>query len=165
MGFSQQLKGLVNPTGMLEQMFGTPSRETDHPSKEGRYLPQKRETLLFSRQVTEQENQIQNEVKMLLKQLKEQVTVLAKSEKALTGEISRIKVEQLPKKTGIYYLRFFEWLIGIVRQLRIKVEEGRTWLEAFTRRKTKKMGYWKMYKKHGTTFGMSHERTLATQTG
>lgn len=164
-GFSQQLKGLINPSNMLEQMFGGSSQETYRPSKEKQYSPQKRETLLFSRQITEQENQIQNEVRMLLKQLKEQVTVLEKSEKALTSEISRIKVEQLPNKTGIYYLRFFEWLITIVRQLRMKVEEGRTWLEAFSKRKVKKIGYWKMYKKHGTTFGLSHERTLATQSG
>jgi len=56
-------------------------------------------------------------------------------------------------------------MIGIVKNLRQKVEEGRTWLAAFSQRKIKKMGYWKMYKKHGTTFGLSHERTVATQTG
>jgi hypothetical protein len=47
----------------------------------------------------------------------------------------------------------------------MKIEDGRAWLETFAKRKKKKLGYWKMYKKHGTTFGLSHERTIATQTG
>ena len=82
-----------------------------------------------------------------------------------TKEIGKIKVEQLPAKTGIYYLRFLEWMIMLVRQLRQRVEDGRAWLSTFQKRQKKRLGYWKMYKKHGTTFGLSHERTLATQTG
>jgi len=166
-GWGQQLKGLVNPNGFLDQMFGGKGSEGYPSQKEQKKPPQRMETLVFSRKSFEsqtQEQQLQCEIRGLLKQLKDQITVLEKSEKSLTSEITKIKVEQLPNKTGIYYLRFFEWLITIVRQLRIKVEEGRAWLETFTRRK-KKMGYWKMYKKHGTTFGLSHERTLATQTG
>ncbi|MCJ7740453.1 DUF5660 domain-containing protein [Candidatus Microgenomates bacterium] len=166
-GWGQQLKGLVNPNGFLDQMFGGKGSEGYPSQKEQKKPPQRMETLVFSRKSYEshtQEQQLQCEIKGLLKQLKDQITVLEKSEKSLTSEITKIKVEQLPNKTGIYYLRFFEWLITIVRQLRVKVEEGIAWLETFTRRK-KKMGYWKMYKKHGTTFGLSHERTLATQTG
>ncbi len=101
---------------------------------------------------------------MILAKLKEQITVLEKSEKGLVSEISKVKVEQMPAKTGIYYLRFLEWLITVVRELRMKVEDGKAWLHTFNQKK-KKVGYWKMYKKHGTTFGLSHERTLATQTG
>lgn len=167
LGFGQQLKGLINPTGFLDQMFGPKDTESYYPAKEQKTPLQRTETLVFSRKSFEsqtQEQQLQCEIKGLLKQLKDQITILEKSEKSLTSEITKIKVEQLPNKTGIYYLRFFEWLITIVRQLRVKVEEDRAWLETFTRRK-KKMGYWKMYKKHGTTFGLSHERTLATQTG
>lgn len=166
-GWDQQLKGLVNPNGFLDQMFGGRGSEGYPSQKEQKSPPRRMETLVFSRKSFEsqtQEQQLQCEIRGLLKQLKDQITVLEKSEKSLTSEISKIKVEQLPNKTGIYYLRFFEWLITIVRQLRVKVEEGRAWLETFTRRK-KKLGYWKMYKKHGTTFGLSHERTLATQTG
>jgi len=165
-GFNQQLKSLVNPAGMLDQLFGqrTSSEHAFNPNRK-ETASYKRETTIFSRNLKEQETQIQNETKFLLKQLKEQVTLLEKSEKTLTSQIAKIKVEQIPSKSGIYYLRFFEWLIGLVKQLRIKVEEGSAWLAAFTHRQKKRMGYWRMYKKHGTTFGMSHERTLATQTG
>lgn len=167
--FGKQLKGLVNPNNVLDQLFGrkTTSEIQLPPPKaeDNKKLISKRETLVFSRQTREEDQTIQKETKVILKQLKEQIVLLEKSEKTLTSEIAKVKVEQLPKKSGIYYLRFFEWLIAVVRQLRIKVEEGRTWLATFTSRKKKRIGYWQMYKKHGTTFGLSHERTLATQTG
>lgn len=165
-GLSDQIKGLINPSEVIGQIFGqAKSSERFTKSPEQKQPSLKRETLIFSRTAKEQEAQIQNEAKILLKQLKEQITLLERSEKALSKEVAKVKIEQMSNKTGIYYLRFFEWLIGLVHHLRVKAEEGRTWLEAFTRRKKKRMGYWKMYKKHGTTFGLSHERTLATQTG
>ena len=165
-GFNQQLKGLVNPSSFLDQMFGGETPEapfTPRGQKEKRVKHP--ETLVFSATHRENEQAVQHETKQLLEQLKQQVTLLERSEKALTAQITKIKVEQLPKKTGIYYLRFFEWLIGVVKQLRVKVEEGRAWLSTFTNRKKKKAGYWQMYKKHGTTFGLSNERNLSTQTG
>ena len=164
-GFNQQLKNLVNPGSMLDQVFGRKGSERPFNFPRSESAPARQETMIFSRRRREEDVQIQSETKVLLQQLKEQVTLLEKSEKALASQISKIKVEQLPSKTGIYYLRFFEWLISLVKQLRVKVEEGRAWLATFTNRKKKRLGYWKMYKKHGTTFGLSQERTLATQTG
>ena len=165
-GLNQQLKGLVNPASFLDQMFGGKTPETpSFPKGQKEKSIKHPETLVFSATHRESDRAIQQETKQLLEQLKQQVTILEKSEKALTGEIAKIKVEQVPKKAGIYYLRFFEWMIGVVKQLRIRVEEGRAWLSTFTNRKKKKAGYWQMYKKHGTTFGLSNERTLSTQTG
>ena len=165
-GFTDQLKGLVSPTSMLDQIFGvkkTPENQYKPKTSEKRIS--RRETVIFSLQATEEDKKIQSETAELVQQLKQQVTLLEKSEKTLTKEISKIKVEQLPAKTGIYYLRFLEWMIILVRQLRQRVEDGRAWLSTFQKRQKKRLGYWKMYKKHGTTFGLSHERTLATQTG
>lgn len=165
-GASDQLKGLINPASFLDQMFGGKTPEAPFTPKKYKEKPIKRsEILVFSANQREGDRVIQQETKQLLDQLKQQVTLLERSEKALTQQIAKIKVEHLPPKTGIYYLRFFEWMIGVVKQLRIKVDEGRAWLATFTTRKKKKAGYWQMYKKHGTTFGLSNERTLATQTG
>lgn len=165
-GFANQLKGLVSPTSMLDQIFGV------QKSPESQYKPQssekrisRQETVIFSLQKTEEDKKIQMESAELVQQLKQQITLLEKSEKTLTKDISKIKVEQLPAKSGIYYLRFLEWMIILVRQLRQRVEDGRAWLSTFQKRQKKRLGYWKMYKKHGTTFGLSHERNLATQTG
>lgn len=165
-GFSDQMKGLLSPDKMLSQLFG-------ERAKNGEYIPQKaeaekaikpRETLLFSYERTSEDKHVAEETHVILSKLKEQIVLLEKSEKNLAAEVSKVKVERLPKKSGIYYIRFLEWLITVVKQLRMRVEDGRAWLATFSERK-KKRGYWKMYKKHGTTFGLSHERTLATQTG
>lgn len=164
-GARQQLTNLVNPNNMLESMFGRKTSEWGRQSSLKEKTIKREEKLIFSFQERKEEQDVTRETKYLIEKLKEQVTLLEKSEKALTSQITKIKVEQLPKKSGIYHIRFFEWLLGVVKQLRMKVEEGRAWLATFTNRKKKKMGYWNMYKKHGTTFGLSHERTLSTQTG
>lgn len=167
-GLNQQIKGLFNPDKILSQVLGRKG-EQRVSRQEIEKQPSKREATLFlysqQKEIQRDEQNLKKETEMILSKLKEQITVLEKSEKALAGDLSKIKVERLPQKTGIYYVRYLEWLLAVVKQLRMKVDEGRTWLEAFMTRKKKKMGYWKMYKKHGTTFGLSQERTMATQTG
>ncbi|OGG26906.1 hypothetical protein A2960_02040 [Candidatus Gottesmanbacteria bacterium RIFCSPLOWO2_01_FULL_39_12b] len=165
-GIKQQVKSLINPSNVLEQIFNSnrTGERKYYPSQAEKKV-QRQETLIFSRRLYSENQSIQEETKVLLKQLKEQVVLLEKSEKSLSAEISKIKVAQMPNKSGIYYIRFFEWMLTVVKQLRMKVEEGRTWLAAFNSRKKKRIGYWNMYKKHGTTFGLSNERTLSTQTG
>lgn len=161
-----QVKSLVNPGSMIDQLFGNKKfpEYSPHPEKQPSRKP-KSETLIFSRRERAEDQLVKNETSQLLRHLKEQVTLLENSEKALSGEIAKIKVAQIPNEGGIYYIRFFEWMIGLVKQLRMKVDEGRVWLQTFNQKKKKRLGYWKMYKKHGTTFGMSHERGLSTQTG
>jgi len=165
---------ILNPTDIFSHYFGLNNTSSEfqnpEPSQEKTPLP-RNEVLLYSfrsRYETRTESRIDretsHEIQKLLKSLKSQISLLEKSESALSRDIAKIKVEQLPQKSGIYYLRFFEWLLAAMMHLRAKVEEGRTWLAAFSGKK-KKMGYWKMYKKHGTIFGLSHERTLATQSG
>lgn len=167
-GLNQQIKGLFNPDKILSQVLGRKG-EQRVPGKETEKKPAKREATLFlysqQKEIQRDEQNLKKETEMILSKLKEQINVLEKSEKALAGDLTKIKVERLPQKTGIYYVRYLEWLLTVVKHLRMKVDEGRTWLEAFMTRKKKKMGYWKMYKKHGTTFGLSQERTTATQTG
>ncbi len=162
-GWGQQLKGLFNPDSFFSQTGEVRPTEGQTPqSSEKKQL--RNEILVFSRTVKENERKVYEETTVILQRLKEQVTILEKSNKGLVAEMAKVKVEQAPKKSGIYYIRFLEWLLTVVRQMRMKVEDGRAWLATFTQKK-KKIGYWKMYKKHGTTFGLSHERSLATQTG
>ena len=164
---AKQLADIVNPVNLLDSIFsGKKSQESSFPPKTEK-IPHKKanETLVFSFETSRADYQTRQETNQILTELKKQVTLLQKSEKALSAEISKVKLDALPPKTGIYYLRYFEWLMAVIRGLRFKIEEGRNWLATFNQRKSKKMGYWKMYKKHGTTFGMSQERTLATQTG
>lgn len=164
----KQLGDLVSPSKMLDQIFGARSSNEQYPKIPGREkqsAKQNQENVIFSNSRRSEDIKITQETHALVSELKKHVAVLEKKEKSLTSELSKIKVEQLPPKTGIYYLRFLEWMLLEVKRLIIKVEEGSAWLATFNQRKRKKLGYWKMYKKHGTTFGLSHERSLATQTG
>ncbi|KKS98362.1 MAG: hypothetical protein UV73_C0002G0076 [Candidatus Gottesmanbacteria bacterium GW2011_GWA2_43_14] len=164
----KQLGDLISPSKMLDQIFGNnpsgeyyprPSMPENQPSKPSR------ENLVFSYRNRSEDVKITQETQAIVNELKKQVTILEKKEKGITQELAKIKVEQLPPKTGIYYLRFLEWLLLEVKRLIVKVDEGKAWLSTFNQKKKKRMGYWKMYKKHGTTFGLSHERSLATQSG
>lgn len=157
---------LINPVGMLDQLLGKYPKEApgQSPTKENAPKKKSSEVVLYAFKERTEQSQLSNEIRAVLQTLSEQITLLEKSESGLAKDIAKLEVEQLPEKPGIYYIRFFEWLTIMVKQLRAKVEEGRTWLQAMTTKK-KKMGYWKMYKKHGTTFGLSNERTVATQSG
>lgn len=160
---SKQLTDIISPVKLLDQIFGTKPENTKYQEKKSSQGAN--ETVIFSRAKSHEDKIIDQETAQILNELKKQVSILEKSEKALSKEIAKVKVEQLPAKAGIYYLRYFEWMIAVVRGLRLKIEEGRAWLAAFNQRSKKKMGYWQKYKKHGTTFGLSQERSLATQTG
>lgn len=163
-GLTDQLKGL-SPDKMLSQLLGNNAGYENISPKGRERTRSSNETVIFSHVHKKEEVHMQQETEIILQKLKEQVTLLEKSEYSFVAEVSKIKVERVPKKTGIYYIRFLEWLLLTVKQLRLKVDEGRAWLAEFNQKKKKRIGYWQMYKKHGTTFGLSHERTLATQTG
>lgn len=164
-GFGQQLKGLLRPDNMIDQMMGKRNSAEQSPTASKEAKKKSNETVVFSLQAKKEQESLQKETQMVLQKLKEQIVLLEKSERNLSADLAKVKVEHVPAKTGIYYIRFLEWLLTVVQQLRMKVDQGRAWLETFNQRKKKKMGYWQKYKKHGTTFGLSHERSLATQTG
>lgn len=92
-----------------------------------------------------------------------ELKALSQSVKQLQTEIVKAAIET-PVDPGTYHLNFFERLRSIVEILRQQIDDSRTWLATWSTRK-KKMGYWGKYKKHGTQFGLSSERTVATQAG
>ena len=80
-------------------------------------------------------------------------------------QFAEVTIDQPPAEVGTYHVNFYEWLLSVIKIAREKVEDSSVWLQAINTKKNKKMGYWGMFKKHGTTFGLSHERNVATQTG
>jgi hypothetical protein len=102
-------------------------------------------------------------VKQQVEAVRQELKALVSSLKQLHQEIGAA-VAQDPIEVGVYHLNFYEQLRAFIKMLRLQVEDSRTWLSTHQSRK-KKNGYWNKYKKHGTSFGLSNERTLATQTG
>jgi hypothetical protein len=70
-----------------------------------------------------------------------------------------------PKEVGKYHQNFFEWVLIQIQQARVRVEDSSSWLGAVNKKGQGQKGYGGMFKKHGTNFGMSNQRSVATQTG
>lgn len=113
-----------------------------------------------SRVYSENQQAMQQQIRQILSELRK----LAATSKQLSVELKQVTMEETPEEVGKYHLTFFEWLLGVVQKARERVEESQTWLATFKSKKGQN-GYWNMFKKHGTTFGMSNERNVATQTG
>ncbi|MBI1919240.1 hypothetical protein HYS29_01490 [Candidatus Microgenomates bacterium] len=112
------------------------------------------------RVIQEDEGQLKQRITQIQIELKK----LAASSKELQVAFKEVTVEQTPVKAGKYHLNFFEWLFNVIRQARVKIDESKSWLTAVYQKRAKRQ-YWNMFKKHGTTFGLSSERVVATQTG
>ncbi|MFH1833205.1 MAG: DUF5660 family protein [Candidatus Levyibacteriota bacterium] len=124
-------------------------------------LDYQREILHGERRVIEENKQA---IEVKIQEIIIEIKKLTAQSKELQAQFKEITVEILPVNPGQYHLNFFEWMILTIRQARMKVEDSASWLALFTSKKGKKE-YWAMFKKHGTTFGLSNERVVATQTG
>lgn len=174
--------------GMWEQIFATsekPSMQTQGELKEGQELvlgkPQRTEVqearpvqtpdILpaydYRREILYGKTEHKAEVRTLEIKIQEiiiELKQLTTATKELELEFKDVSVQQYIAKPGKYHLAFFEWMISAVRSARMRIEDSSAWLSALKSKKTGK-GYWDMFKKHGTSFGLSGERTVATQAG
>lgn len=124
----------------------------------------RREILHGSERIKNQETQVlARQIESIVIELKR----LAASSKELEIEFKDVVVEERIVKPGKYHQSFFEWMLIMIRNARIRVEDASAWLSVMHGKKNKRQSqnYWQMFKKHGTTFGLSNERVLATQTG
>lgn len=121
-----------------------------------------RREILHAEKRVQQENTQELSVKIqeIIIELKQLMNV----SQELKVEFKQIATEQKIVNPGKYHVSFFEWVLLLVRQARMKVEDSSAWVAAFKSKKAKKQ-YWSMFKKHGTTFGLSNERVVSTQTG
>lgn len=110
--------------------------------------------------VRENEGELQKKIAQIQFELKK----LVQSSRELQVIFKEVTVETAPVKPGKYHLHFLEWLLSIIRQARLKVDESKSWLATAYQKRAKKQ-YWAMFKKHGTSFGLSSERVVSTQTG
>ncbi len=161
----------------FSQIFGSPSHPTNElkPNEE-LPIPLQNEDLLAREEIISFQNQRQYternvfsfqesvQLKREIEELLRQIKLLAKSTENLTQEVSLIAMEDMPVNPGRYHVNFLEWLVRLIKSLREQVEDSRTWLSLFHSKKKQKQ-YWSMFKKHGTSFGLSSERVVATQVG
>lgn len=113
------------------------------------------------RALTRQHTEVEQRIGEVMNELKR---IVESSNKIIQDEFGKVTVEQTPTEVGKYHVNFLDWMLITLQTARQKVEDSGAWLSAMKSKKDKK-GYWGMFKKHGTSFGMSNERQVATQTG
>lgn len=106
---------------------------------------------------------ITEQTKQQLEAVREELKALSKSLRNLSQDVQSA-IEQTPVSPGVYHINYYDQLRTFIHVLRQQIEDSRVWLSMSVGRK-KKMGYWGMFKKHGTSFGLSNERSLATAAG
>ncbi len=103
------------------------------------------------------------QLKQQIEAVRAELKSLAQAIKSFQQEVQKA-VDEVPVTPGVYHVNFFARLRSLLILLREQIDDSRTWLNLTTNRRKKK-GYWGMLKKHGTTFGLSNERAIATQAG
>ena len=106
----------------------------------------------------------QQEIKLQIKAIQDELKKLAESTQGLAKEVE-IAAKQVPVEPGVYHLTFFEKLRQIIIQFRQRIEDSRTWLAASNQRAKRRNYYWSQVKKSGTKFMLSAERYMSTQAG
>lgn len=156
---------------MFDQFFGTGAyadrdkntfEHAQNPwGKEKQATKPKREFSLFKYQEYYEKELIKKEIKELTEQIKKEIELLKKADASLLSDIKdiqKIGVEELPEKPGIYHIRFLEIILSILRNLRAKVGESRTWLAAMvSKRKKRGSLFGSLSKKKGTQYSLSQE--------
>lgn len=124
-------------------------------------LNYRREILDQGRAVT-QENT--HQLKIRIEEILVELKKITSTSQELVVEFKELAIEQRIEKPGDYHLNFFQWMLSLVKSARMKIEDSGAWLAAMGSKKSKR-NYWTMFEKHGTTFGLSNERVIATQAG
>lgn len=105
------------------------------------------------------------ETKVKIQEIIIEIKKLTNSSRELAIEFKDIeKMEQVPQNAGKYHANFVEWVLSMVKSARERVDNAISWTNAIKNKKSQKT-YWNLFKKHGTSFGLSSERLVATQVG
>jgi len=157
-------------SGIFDQLMGNyPDRSDEilHSSEteKNRKTDQKKEFSLFNYQEYYENQIIKRQIKELTEAIKKEIEIIKKSDKSLLSEIKDIQklaVDSLPDKPGIYHVRFLEIVLNILKALRARVGESRTWMQALLSKKKKRGSLFVVLsKKKGTQYSLSQELSNA----
>jgi len=163
-------------TGMFDQIMGNFDDNQDKNNyneslfnrpkeKEANPLPQRKEFTIFNYQEYYESQIVRNQIKELSELIRKEIAMLRKSNDSLLNEVSDIEklaIEQFPDKPGIYHVRFMEIVLSILRSLRAKVGESRSWMQALMSKKKKRGSLFVVQsKKKGTQYSQSQELSTA----
>ncbi len=156
-------------SSMFDQFFGNYSPDSQS-NKENfgeiretkkSHSPTRKEFSIFNYQHYYEREVVKREIKQLTEQIKKEIEMIKRADSAFLQEVSdvqKLTLESLPDKPGIYHIRFFELILSILRTLRAKIGESRTWLQAMvSKRKKRGSLFMSLTKKKGTMYSLSQE--------
>jgi len=156
--------------GMLDQFFGgnNNSQEDDFGSEfnfnkkeASKAKVGKQEVKIFNYQEYYETTLIKKQIQELTEAIRKEIEMIKKSDTSLLNEIKdveKLTINDLPEKPGIYHIRFLELVLSILKTLRAKVGESKTWLQALMSKKKKRgSAFAARSKKQGTQYSMSQE--------
>ena len=155
-------KNFLEVNNLTPNFFGEKPKKTDLPSQtEKAKIPQRKEFTLFNYTQYYEQEIVKKRIKELIELIRKEIELIKKSNKSLLAEvkdIERLTTERVSEKPGVYHVRFLEAIFSILRNIRKKVGESKTWLEALITRK-KKRGSLFLFrsKKMGTIYSLSQE--------
>ena len=121
----------------------------------------KKEANLFNYQSHHENVIVRSEVNKLIEQIKQEVQYLKKADASLLNDVRDIEkftMDTLSEKPGVYHIKFLEIVLRILQSVRMKVGEGRTWMQALMSKKKKRgSAFAARSKKQGTAYSMSQE--------
>lgn len=141
-------------------------RTTDGPAEAPK--PRAEAAMNYFKEITQSEKTVRHEDENMLRAQIEEIQIEIKKLIAGTTELKvqfkEVAVEQSIQKPGKYHKTFYEWFLLMLRNWRQNVEDAGAWMTTLKSKKSSKT-YWSMFKKHGTSFGLSGERVVSTQVG
>lgn len=155
--------------GMLDQFFGGADDHEDNDfgtefnlNKEvAKAKTKKQEVKIFNYQEYYESTLIKKQIQELTDAIRKEIEMIKKADSSLLNDIrdvEKLTINDLPEKPGIYHIRFLELVLEILRTLRSKVGESKTWLQALMSKKKKRGSLFVVRsKKQGTQYSMSQE--------
>lgn len=105
---------------------------------------------------------VKREITSLTEEIKRELASFKNEASALVKDAGKLAVEPVAEKPGIYHVRFLELIRSLLREMRAKVGESRTWLAAMVSKKKKRGSLFAVRgKEKGTQYSLSQELSNA----
>ncbi len=161
-------------SGMFDQFFGNYDTDNDYESfgnandksfESKKSSHHKQEFKLFNYTEYYEKELVKRQIKELTEQVRKEIEMLKKADASLlqdVKDIQKLSLEALPDNPGVYHIRFLEIVLSILRSLREKIGESRTWMQALISKKKKRGSlFMARSKKQGTQYSLSQELSNA----
>lgn len=155
-------------TGMIDQLLGVTQPEAEKSTDSSQQTAEKagkkklqKEANLFNYTHHHENVIVREQIKSLLEQIRQEVQYIKKADASLMNDVRDIEkftMDTLSEKPGIYHVKFLEIVLRILQNIRAKVGESHTWMQALMSKKAKRgSAFASRSKKQGTSYSMSQE--------